>query len=151
MNTRMRILSGLLGFSLLLGMWGPAAAAAGTGRITCDGDGTLVFTGDFVEMSLSSKAGAVVHTKPSKGTLTLSSGSSYVKYTSGDTTLYIGNGSATAKNVKGIRLTLSGASAHLEAAGTGKLAVRGEGACTTRSGKTLTWKADKDTTVEVAP
>ena len=149
MNTRTRILSGWLGLSLLLGMWGPAAAAAGAGKITCDGNGTLVFTGNFVEMALSSKAGAVVHTKPSKGTLTFSSGSGFVKYTSGDTTLYIGNGSATAKNVKGIKLTLTGAAAHLEASGIGRLAVRGVGTCALTNGKTVTWKESKDTTVDV--
>lgn len=151
MNTQMRILSCLAGLCLLLGAWGPAAAAAGTGKVTCDGDGTLVFTGDFVEVSLSSKAGAVVYTKPSKGTLTFSSGSGFVKYTSGDTTLYVGSGSATAKNVKGIKLTLSGANAHLEAAGTGRLAMRGEGSCTPARGKAITWKAGKDTMLEVAP
>jgi hypothetical protein len=151
MNTRMRILACLMGLGLLLGAVGPGAVEAGTGKITCDGDGTLVFTGDFVELSLSTKAGAVVHTKPSKGTLTFSSGSALVKYTSGDTTLYVGNGSATAKNVKGIKLTLSGANAHLEAIGTGKLAMRGEGSCTPKSGKTVKWQASKDTTLEVTP
>ena len=151
MNTRIRLLSWLVGLSLVLGAWGPAAAAGGTGKITCDGDGTLVFTGDFVDMSLSLKAGAAVHTRPSKGTLTFSIGSGFLKYTSGDTTLYIGNGSATAKYVKGIRVTLSGAKAHLEATGTGRLAVRGEGSCTTGSGKTLKWAASKDTTLDVAP
>lgn len=151
MNARMRMIGCLAVLGLLLGTWGPASAAVGTGKITCDGDGTLVFTGDFVEMSVSTKAGAVVHTKPSKGTLTVSSGSALVKYTSRDTTLYVGSGTATAKTVKGIRLTLSGANAHLEATGTGRLAVRGEGACTTKSGKTVTWKASKDTTVDVAP
>ena len=151
MNTRMRRLSWLVGLSLLLGAWGPAAAAGGTGKITCDGDGTLVFTGDFVDMTLSLKAGAAVYTRPSKGALTFSTGLGLLKYTSGDTTLYIGNGSGTARNVKGIKITLSGAKAHLEATGTGKLAVRGEGSCTTASGKTLKWAASKDTTLDVAP
>jgi hypothetical protein len=146
----MRMLGCFAVLSLLLGTWGPAAAAARTGKITCDGDGTLVFTGDFVEMSVSTRAGAVVYTKPSKGTLTFSSGSSLVKYTSGDTTLYIGSGSATAKTVKGIKLTLSGANAHLEAIGTGKLAVRGEGSCTPTIGKPVTWRSS-NTTVDVAP
>jgi hypothetical protein len=151
MNTRIRLLSWLVGLSLVLGAWVPAAAAGGTGKITCDGDGTLVFTGDFIDMSLSLKAGAAVHTKPSRGTLTFSTGSGFVKYASGDTTLYIGGGSATAKSVKGIKITLSGAKSHLEATGTGRLAVRGEGACTTGGGKTLKWAAGKDATLDVAP
>jgi hypothetical protein len=151
MNTRMRLMSLLAGLCLVLGSWGPASAAKGTGKITCDGDGTVIFTGEFLEISLSTKAGAVVYTKPAKGALAFSSGSNLVKYTSGDTTLQIGSGSAAAKNVKGIKLTLSGANARLEAKGTGKLTVRGEGACVTASGATLTWRAGKDSTLDVAP
>ncbi|MBI3360901.1 MAG: hypothetical protein HY023_07310 [Chloroflexi bacterium] len=150
MNTRIQLLSLLVGLSLALGMWGPVSAGSGTGKITCDGDGTLVFTGDFLTMSLSTTAGAAVHTKPATGTITISSGSAFTKYFSNDTTLYIGSGSATAKNVKNIKVVLSGAKAHLEAAGTGKLAVRGVGSCTTASGKVYTWK-QSDTTVAVAP
>lgn len=139
--------------SALLGVWGAGTAKAvtGTGKITCDGDGTLLLSGDFTELSVSTQAGALVVARPSRGTVILSSGARFVKYTSGDTTLYIGNGSATAKNVKGIKLTLSGANAHLEALGTGKLAVRGEGACTTASGKTWTWKPSQDTTWILTP
>ncbi len=152
MNPRIKLLNGLLVLGLALGAVGApsvSAAAAGTGKITCDGDGTLVFTGDFATLSLSTLAGAVVYTKPTKGALAIASGSTFVKHVAGNTTLRIGGGSMTAKGVKGIKLTLSGANAHLEATGAGKLVVRGEGECVTESGQTYTWKSNKDTTVDV--
>jgi hypothetical protein len=152
MNTRIKLLSCLAIMGLLFGAWGlpTAAAASGTGKITCDGDGTLVFSGDFVDLSLATVAGAVVHTKPATGSFTFT-GSGFVKHTSGDVVIRVGSGSAHAVNVKTVKLTLSGADAHLEATGAGRLAIRGVGACTTASGKTYTWKEYKDTTLDLAP
>ncbi|MBI3242378.1 MAG: hypothetical protein HYZ49_08805 [Chloroflexi bacterium] len=153
MTTRNKFLSLILVLALLLVLAGPASAqTSGAGSITCDGDGTLVFTGDFATLSLSADAGALVYSKPDSGSIAISSGKTFVKHSAnGNITIYVGSGSGTAKNVKNIKLTLSGANGHLEATGKGKLAVRGEGSCVTGGGKTYAWKSASDTTITVAP
>jgi hypothetical protein len=152
MNTRIRILSLVLAAAVVLGVVGPVSAqtGSGTGTITCDGDGVVVLSGDFTSVSATVEAGALVHNKPGKGTITAKSGTSFVKYISGDVVIYVGTGSGSAKNVKGLKLTLSGANGHIEVTGTGKMAVRGEGWCTTGSGKTITWTSTV-TNVSVTP
>jgi hypothetical protein len=139
--------------ALALGLVGSASAqsASGIGSITCDGDGVVVLSGDFTTVSVSVDAGALIHNKPTSGVVTVKTGRNFVKYISGVAVLHVGAGSATAQNVKGLKLTLSGANAHLEATGTGKVAVRGEGSCTLTNGaKTVTW-TNTDATVTVTP
>lgn len=153
MNTRHKLLSLVLVLALTLAVAGPASAqTSGAGKLTCDGDGTLVFSGDFATLSVSTEAGALVYSKPSSGSVTVSSGKTFVKHSAnGNLTLHVGSGSGTAKNVKNIKLTLSGANAHLEATGKGTFAVRGEGSCVTAGGKTYTWKSASDTSISIAP
>ncbi len=153
MNTRHKLLSLILVLALTLAVAGPASAqTSGAGKLTCDGDGTLVFSGDFTALSLSTKAGALVYSKPSSGSITVTSGKAFVKHSAnGNLTIYVGSGSGTAKNVKNIKLTLSGVDAHLEATGKGTFAVRGDGSCVTGSGKTYTWKSASDTSISIAP
>jgi hypothetical protein len=155
MNIRFKLISGLAMLGLMLGTFSPASAATGTaasgsGKVTCQGDGIVVFAGDFVESSFATKAGVLVHNKPASGSFTIS-GAGFVKYSAaGNATLYVGAGSGTAKKVKGAKVTLSGADARFEVLGTGRLLARGEGTCTTKSGKTYTWKGDQDVTVNVS-
>lgn len=153
MITRTRIVTLGLIVALALGVVGPASAqsATGAGSITCDGDGVVVLSGDFTSVLLSVDAGALIHNKPSSGTVTVKTGRYFTKYASGLAVLHVGTGSAAAENVKGLKLTLSGANVHLEATGTGKVAARGEGSCTLTNGtKTVTW-TNTDVTVNVAP
>jgi len=152
MTARFRILSLVLIAAIVLGVVGPASAqtGTGTGTVTCDGDGVVVLSGDFTALSASIGAGALVHNKPTKGNVTAKAGTTFVKYFSGDLVLYVGTGSGSASNVKGLKLTLSGADGHIEVTGTGKMAVRGEGSCTTGSGKTITWKSGEQS-ITVGP
>ena len=152
MKNRIRVFSLLAVFALAVAVSAPVAAqtGSGTGKITCDGDGVIVMSGDFTTISASVEAGALVYNTPSKGTMIIKSSTAFVKYISSNVTLYVGTGSGSAKSVKGLKMTLSGAGGHIEAAGTGKFAVRGEGSCTTASGKTFTWTS-KDTTITVTP
>lgn len=152
MNTRIRILSLIAAAAIVLGVVGPASAqtATGAGTITCDGDGVVVLSGDFTALSASIEAGALAYNKPGKGTIIVKAGTSFAKYTSGDVVIYIGTGSGSAKNVKGLKLTLSGANGHIEVTGSGKMAVRGEGSCTTGAGKTITW-TNTDVSITIAP
>ncbi len=152
MKNRIRVFSLLAVFALALAVSGPVAAqtGSGTGKITCDGNGVIVLSGDFTAISASVEAGALVHNKPSTGTLTIKSSTAFVKYISSTTTLYVGTGSGTAKNVRGLKMTLSGANGHIEATGTGKFAVRGNGSCTTAKGTVYTWTGT-DTSITVTP
>lgn len=152
MKNRIRVFSLLAVFALALAVSGPVAAqtGSGTGKITCDGDGVIVLSGDFTQISASVEAGALVHNTPTKGTMIIKSSTAFVKYISSNVMLYVGTGSGTAKNVKGLKMTLSGANGHIEATGTGKFAVRGDGSCTTAKGTVYTWTST-DTSITIAP
>lgn len=150
MNIRMKVLSLFVAFGLIFAAWSPSYAATGKGRVVCDGDGVIVFGGDFAEGTLFTKAGVFLHTKPTTGSLKFIDGQGFVKQSAtGEVTLYVGYGGVAAKNVRNIKVTLSGADAHFEIVGRGRLSARGDGACTYGNGQTLTWKPDSDVTLDV--
>jgi len=138
--------------ALALSLAGSASAqtVSGTGTLVCDGDGVIVLSGDFSSITASTDAGALVHNKPTKGSLLFTATKNFIKHIGTDATIYIGSGSGTASNVKGLKMTLSGANAHIEITGTGKAAVHGDGSCTNGQGKKITWKTS-DQNVNIAP
>ena len=150
MNIRMKTLSLLAVLGLVFAAWQPTYAASGRGRVVCEGDGFVVFDGDFVDGLMAVDAGVFIHTKPTSGSVKFKAGHGFVKQSStGDVTMFVGHGGVLAKNVRNIKITLSGANGHFEVVGRGRLLARGDGSCTYGDGQTLTWKPDTDVTLDV--
>lgn len=154
MNILTKLVSLLAVAGLMLHVAGPASAApatvAGRGKVVCDGDGVIVFSGDFIEGTVSTTAGVLVHSKPKSGTLKFVDAAGFTKYSAtGNVTLHVGYGTATARNVKGVKVTLSGANAHFEIVGQGRLSARGDGHCTFANAQTSEWHTDEEVTIDV--
>jgi hypothetical protein len=151
MLTRLKLISWLAVLSLAVSAYAPASAAgvAGKGLVICKGDGVIVFSGDVVRGKLTTTAGVIVHTTPVSGTLEFADAHGFTKYLSDDVTLHVGAGAATAKNVKDVKVTLSGANAVFEILGKGRLLARGDGFCVFANGQRTTLKTDRDVTIDV--
>lgn len=151
MNTRIKLVSLFAILSLAISAYAPAATAnvAGRGLVICKGDGIIIFSGDMVRGKLTTTAGAIVHTTPISGTLEFADGRGFTKYLSDDVTLHVGVGTATAKNVKDVKATLSGANAVFEVLGKGRLLARGDGFCVFANGQRTVLKTDRDVAIDV--
>lgn len=153
MNIRFKVLSVLSALGLLFAAWSPTyaagAAVSGRGKVVCDGDGVVVFGGDFVRGTFSTSAGAIIHTWPTKGSIRFEDATGFIKQAgSGDLTVYVGYGTAIANEVRNVKVTLSGADAHFEVLGRGRLIARGDGACSF-NGQFFTLKPDTDIVFDV--